>query len=164
MRDVGLQIRGGRIRCSRVASRPASRPVLRLALALACLIGLSACAPAEPAVRFDSVTVRPLVAETPQQHAEGLQGHSRSDVARGMLFVWLEPGVRTFVIKGVEFPLDLVYLDDRGTVVDVGRLSPDGPVESTGAHPATYVLEIEAGWARANGVEIGDESEVFLGK
>jgi len=131
---------------------------------LLCVLALAvaSCSPPATEVTFDSVTVRPLVAHTESQQVAGLQNHPSSDVARGMLFVWPESGTRPFVIKAVPHALDLVYLDDVGSVVDIGHIAPEGPLEYTSPHAARYVLEIEAGWAAAHDVEIGDRATLTI--
>lgn len=136
--------------------------LLRVVLQSLVLLALvPACTP-RTEVRFDSVVVHPLVAHTGAQQAVGLQNHPNSDIARGMLFVWTERAPRPFVIKRVPHALDLVYMDDLGRVVDIGRIAPEGPLEYTSPHAARYVLEIEAGWAQAHGVEVGDVADLTI--
>lgn len=115
-------------------------------------------------MRFEGVTARPLVADDPLERSTGLQGHDAADAARGMLFVWSEDGTRVFAEKDVAYPLDLVFIDGQGRVVDIASMAPDGPREASSANPARYVLEIEAGWAADHAIGIGDAAEVLLGR
>jgi uncharacterized membrane protein (UPF0127 family) len=140
--------------------RAASVAVL-LVLSAFALIG---CSHSEATVRIGAATTHPLVAATLVEQSRGLQGHSGSDIERGMLFVWDDEGIRRFALKAVDRPLDLIYLDADGTVLEVGSLAPNGPKEFTSAHPARYVLEIEAGWAEENRVKPGDRARINLGK
>jgi uncharacterized membrane protein (UPF0127 family) len=66
-------------------------------------------------------------------------------------------------MKGMRFPLDLVWIDgDR--VVDVTARVPNEPPGTPDAQlpvyspsrPANRVLEVNAGWAQRNGVKAGD--------
>jgi len=138
-------------------------PARLLAVAFVAL-ALVGCAQSEATVRIGPAKTHPLVADTLGEQVKGLQGHSSADVARGMLFVWDEEDVRRFALKGVEDPLDLVYFDADGTVLEIGTLAPGGPTESMSAHPAQYVLEIEAGWADEHGIKAGDRGTVVLGR
>jgi len=139
--------------------------VARVALAIAFgAFALAGCSHSEATVRIGSAATHPLVADTPVEQSQGLQGHSGSDIERGMLFVWDDEGIRHFVIKAVDRPLELIYLDADGTVLEVGSLAPRGSEEFTSAHPARYVLEIEAGWAEENGVKPGDRARIDLSK
>lgn len=125
---------------------------------------LAGCAHSEATVRVGAVATHPLVADTLVEQSQGLQGHSGGDIERGMLFVWADEGIRRFAIKAVDAPLDLIYFDADGTVLEVGSLAPEGPKEFTGARPARYVLEIEAGWAEEHDVESGDRGKITLGE
>lgn len=151
---------------SLVDMRPPT-PGLRAATAAALLLVISlsfaGCSHSEATVRIGAAATHPLVADTLVEQSQGLQGHSGSDIERGMLFVWDDEGIRRFAIKAVDRPLDLIYLDADGTVLEAGSLSPRGPKEFTSAQPARYVLEIEAGWAEDNGVKPGDRARIDLG-
>jgi uncharacterized membrane protein (UPF0127 family) len=67
-------------------------------------------------------------------------------------------------MKGMRFPLDLVWIDG-GRVVDVTARVPDQPPGTPDAElpvyapsrPANRVLEVNAGWAARNGVRPGDK-------
>ncbi|MDP2232647.1 MAG: DUF192 domain-containing protein [Actinomycetota bacterium] len=140
----------------------ASRAGTLLALLVVLLPGLLGCAQSQAEVKFPLVELHPLVAQSSGARSQGLQGHDRGDAARGMLFVWPDEGVRTFSIKDVPYALDLVFMDGDGLVVAVDGLVPDSTVQAAGT--ARYVLEVEAGWVRANGVEVGDRAQVLLGR
>ena len=65
-------------------------------------------------------------------------------------------------MKGMRFPLDLVWIND-GRVVDVSANVPDQPGTPDAqlpiyspSNPANRVLEVNSGWAERNGVEPGD--------
>lgn len=129
---------------------------------LALLAGVSGCTSSQAVVKFPLVEVHPLVAQSPGERSLGLQGHNRQDIQRGMLFVWPDEGAREFNIKDVPYALDLVFLDNEGVVVAVDALAPGLADQAAGT--AQYVLEIEAGWVRANGIGVGDRAQVLLGR
>ncbi len=62
---------------------------------------------------------------------------------------------------GMQFPIDTVFLDKKYKVVDVcANLNP-GSMASH--HQARYVLELKAGEAERNKIEIGEQLSVRFG-
>lgn len=111
------------------------------------------------AVLPDGFTVRLDLALTPEEIANGLMFRPSLPPDRGMLFLFTEERYPSFWMKNTLIPLDLVFLDPAGGVVDV---IPD--VQPCAADPCpTYspdasalaVLELGAGGARKHGVEPG---------
>jgi uncharacterized membrane protein (UPF0127 family) len=140
----------------------------RIGLVLA-LLALAGCGSSESktaqtvAVEVGAARVRAEVAATAAERERGLSGRASLAEDRGMLFVFPDRGQRAFWMKGMRFPIDIVWMDrDRVTGVE-----PDVPVpvgdqlplyRSPG--PADRVLEVRAGWAARHGVERGDLVEV----
>ena len=79
-----------------------------------------------------------------------------------MLFVYDAEAQLSFWMKGTLIPLDILFLDSHGVVVDVQTMTPQlGAPNSdlltyTSARPARYALEMNAGLAEALGVVPGD--------
>lgn len=140
------------------------RLAVRAGIAVAAIVALQlvACGHTQGSVHLAGARLSPLVADSRTERYQGLQGHPASDVARGMLFVWPDEGARQFAIKGVRYPLDLLFLDKDGRVLEIGALSPKGPTQAGCAGAVHYVLEIRAGWVEAHGVEVGDTAEISL--
>ncbi len=99
------------------------------------------------------------VARTPRERQRGLSGREPLEWNEGMLFVFEEPRPLVFWMKDMRFPLDMIWVRE-GKVIGVSENVPlfeNGIVaqrRSPGA--ADRVLEVRAGWARANGVRTGD--------
>ena len=99
------------------------------------------------------------LALTPQEISTGLMFRPSLPDNRGMVFLFEAPRVPGFWMKNTLIPLDLVFLDESGTVVDViadvppcaADPCPNYPPSS----PASAVLEINAGAAATHGVEVG---------
>ena len=99
------------------------------------------------------------LALTPEEISTGLMFRPSLPENRGMLFLFDEPRTPAFWMKNMLIPLDLVFLDGTGTVVDViadvqpcaAEPCPNYPPSS----PALAVLEIGAGVASAHGLETG---------
>ncbi|MEX2043581.1 MAG: DUF192 domain-containing protein [Patescibacteria group bacterium] len=114
-------------------------------------------------VRIDQAKLRADVAVSREKLAKGLMGAEPLPDDQGMLFVYEEPSTPRIWMKGVSFPIDIVWISgDTVTQVtpgvpppkpgaadaDLPRYSPDGPVDK--------VLEVDAGWARRHSVQSGD--------
>jgi uncharacterized membrane protein (UPF0127 family) len=99
------------------------------------------------------------LALTPEEISNGLMFRPSLPENRGMLFLFDQPRLPAFWMKNTLIPLDLVFLDGTGVVVDViadvqpcaAEPCPNYPPAS----PALAVLEIGAGVATAHGIEIG---------
>jgi uncharacterized membrane protein (UPF0127 family) len=117
---------------------------------------------AAPQAVFGSVTVAMEVARTDTERQRGLGGHAPLGETDGMLFVFERPSFHAFWMKGMLFPLDLMWIEN-GQVVYVERNAPNYPPETSDrvlpiyAPPAlaTYVLEVNAGFADRYGIGEG---------
>lgn len=79
----------------------------------------------------------------------------------GMLFVFPDSAPRTFWMRNTLVPLDLIFLDDQGRVINVEEAPP--MVERPGFHSdraARYVLELNRGWCSRHGLQAGDRIEI----
>jgi len=93
--------------------------------------------------------VKAEVAADEKSREHGLSGRASLAEGRGMLFVYPDRQVRTFWMKGMRFPIDIIWIA-RGRITGVERDAPV-PVGSVPLYssrvPADHVLEVPAGWA-----------------
>ena len=146
----------------------------RVLVVLAAALVLAACGengdPAapepRPVVRVGDATVRVEVAADEASRRRGLSGRRTLGRDDGMLFV-LPDDSPSFWMKGMRFPLDIVWIDGN-RVVDVSAdvPAPAGPGAGLPTYspdrPADRALEVNAGWAARHGVEPGDTVRVRL--
>jgi uncharacterized membrane protein (UPF0127 family) len=107
----------------------------------------------------DGFMVSLELAATLEETTTGLMFRPSLPENRGMLFLFDEPRFPAFWMKNTLIPLDLVFLDGSGKIVDViadvqpcaAEPCPRYPPSS----PALAVLEIAAGGAAAHGLEAG---------
>jgi uncharacterized membrane protein (UPF0127 family) len=111
-------------------------------------------------IRLDGVPVEVVVAETAAERLRGLQGSDPLGDGEGMLFVWEESGSRTFAMKDVSFPIDVIFFDESLQVSAIEPLDPGDTRRVTSPGPAPYVLETAQGWADEAGISIGDTLDV----
>jgi uncharacterized membrane protein (UPF0127 family) len=82
----------------------------------------------------------------------------RLEPDHGMLFLFPYPDVLKFWMHNTYIPLDMIFMDGRRRIVYIEENAepltdaPRGPNSST-----QYVLEVQGGFARREGVEPGSE-------
>src|SRR3989344_4269393 len=89
--------------------------------------------------------------------SRGLGGRDALAENEGMLFLCLPDPYQKFWMKEMSFPIDIVWIDERFTVLGVThRVSPESfPDVFTPARPAAHVLEVNAGVAEKYGITAG---------
>ncbi|MCA9351736.1 DUF192 domain-containing protein [Patescibacteria group bacterium] len=98
------------------------------------------------------------VADDPAERSIGLSNHDNLAPDEAMLFFFDQPGAHSFWMKDMAFPIDIVWLGDQGEVLFVvPDADPSGyPKIYTPPVPATYVIELVAGFASDHGIETGN--------
>ncbi len=96
---------------------------------------------------------------TPAARVHGLSGRVSLPVDHGMLFVFSSPGIYSFWMNEMRFPLDILWIS-QGIVVDEATLSvPTSTIDGIPTHTpevlADTVLELNAGMAEKLGLTIG---------
>jgi len=115
-------------------------------------------------VRYDGDSLTVEVADTPETRAEGLADRDSLAHDSGMLFDLGSAGTTSFWMKGMRFPLDMVWIDANQRVVGVtGNVPPPrgSPAEQLPLYPSPdstrYVLELNAGVASERGLDKGTQ-------
>ena len=123
--------------------------------------------PADPQGRFRLARARiafpdsgaSVDAELARGVAEGERGlmyRKAMGEDEGMFFFIDERKVQTFWMHNTCIPLDMLFVDDDGTIVGIVESAPvldDG--ERRVDCPSRYVLEVNAGWVRRHNVKPG---------
>jgi uncharacterized membrane protein (UPF0127 family) len=74
-----------------------------------------------------------------------------------MLFVMPEVAHQVFCMRGMRFPLDLIWIVE-GRVAGITRNVPSTfPGELPSPQPVNYVLEVPGGFAAKYGIKTGDQ-------
>jgi len=130
-------------------------------------LGSAGTAGLGPRVIFPSVTVSVELARTEAEHTKGLGGHAPLGEREGMLFIFDHPALYAFWMKGMTFPLDILWIEGDKVVHLEQNLPapPPGAADSqlpvyTPAVPAQYVLEVNAGFARRYGILPGTSATI----
>lgn len=98
------------------------------------------------------------VADTEKTRMQGLSGVEQLGITEGMWFVFPQVGYYAFWMKDMNFPIDIIWIDENFIIIDrVVNVSPDTyPKTFTSSGPVKYVLEIPAGTADLHGFTIGE--------
>lgn len=107
-----------------------------------------------------SIAVR--VADTDKERHDGLSGFISLPEGQGMLFSFPQVGIYPFWMKGMKFPLDILWIDSNGVIVDeIIAMDPSSYPESyTPKAPAQFVLELPANTARRDGFVVGSSIQI----
>jgi len=106
-------------------------------------------------------TVNAAIAETRDQRYLGLSDAETLPEGAGMLFVFPEPRESlTFVMREMDFGIDIVYADGEGKIVEIHNAPAPGPNEDGNdqRYPGSgrYVLEVPYEWSDRHDVAVGD--------
>lgn len=89
----------------------------------------------------------------------GLQGRTALDAKAGMVFAFTDEGHHPFWMKDTKIPLDIIWIDQGGQVVDIKAHAPpclkNPCAVYSSSSPAMYVLEVNAGTAEKAGIKPG---------
>ena len=119
------------------------------------------------------------IARSPSERSRGLSGRDSlpkfglkpdgSAVEGGMLFQFEKPGIYSFWMKGMRFPIDIIWLKG-GRVVYIVKNAPEPagvasdlelPVYTSPAE-ADAILEVNAGMAERYGISVDDPAEIIF--
>lgn len=101
------------------------------------------------------------IAENDHTRERGLMYRKSMDQERGMIFLFDQRIDHTFWMKNTCIPLDMLFIDDDGVIVGIEENVPTMNKESRSVGCASrYVLEVNAGWTRKNGVKAGQHVEL----
>lgn len=97
------------------------------------------------------------MAETSVEIKKGLMFRESLDKDKGMLFIFKDSAIRTFWMKNTYIPLDIIFIDENFTILNIDENVPSCIKEPCQTYsslkPAKYVLEINRGVSKENGLK-----------
>ncbi len=96
------------------------------------------------------------LADSDAERERGLMYRTSLPEEQGMLFSWTDERVRTFWMHNTCIPLDMLFITKDGFIAGIQEQVPvlnDQP--RSVPCPASYVLEVNAGYCRTHGVSPG---------
>jgi uncharacterized membrane protein (UPF0127 family) len=114
----------------------------------------------ENGTRLGNVTVE--LAETPDERYTGLSEHESLGEDEGMLFVYGSEATRTFVMRSMSFPIDIVFVGANGRITQIHHATVEDDNEDLTRYNGVgrWVLEVPYNWTTEHGVEVGDRVRV----
>lgn len=100
--------------------------------------------------------IRVEVARTEREKAKGLMFRESLGKDEGMLFIYDREEMLSFWMKNTRIPLSIAFIDQQGRIVDIQDMEPFSLRTRVSARPAQYALEVNQGWFKKNGIDVGD--------
>jgi len=102
-------------------------------------------------------------ARTESEHRTGLSFQSTLKANEGLLFIFKESSVGGIWMKDMNFPIDVLWLDEHLKVnfLKENFLPSSYPEIVYPLSPSRYILEIPAGFVRTHQIKIGDSLKIF---
>jgi uncharacterized protein len=112
-----------------------------------------------PTLTINNETIKVELANTLETRIQGLSGRDELAQDSGMLFIFDEPGFHSFWMKDMLFALDIIWIDDQLTVVDMHKnITPETfPEAFRPTKPAQLVLEVNTGFIENYNIQQGDQ-------
>lgn len=97
------------------------------------------------------------VATTPGQMEQGLMFRRSLAPEAGMIFDYSAPSMASMWMKNTLIPLDMLFVDAQGRVINIHERAIPGSLEPiSAAAPARAVIELNGGTAARLGIKPGD--------
>lgn len=117
---------------------------------------------AATAVVINNHRVNVEVAVSDLEKSAGLSNRAQLDQNAGLVFFYNQPTIPTFWMKGMSFPIDIIWIY-RSKVVEIEKNLPADD-SSTSYSPSSKIdaaLEVNAGWSETNNIKIGDKVSYY---
>ena len=100
----------------------------------------------------DKLVMAEVVA-SPEKLYLGLSHRDRLPEGHGMLFVMPKREYQHFCMRGMRFPIDIIWLASDRVVGVTADLAPSEPGVFSSPEPVSLVLEVPGGWCRRHNVK-----------
>lgn len=103
------------------------------------------------------------IADSEEERGQGLSGVKALAQNEGKLFVFDTPGMYGFWMKDMNFPIDIVWIDETMTIVGISEnISPQSyPAVFYPPQQSKYVLEINSGESVRNSLNRGTKLKLL---
>jgi uncharacterized membrane protein (UPF0127 family) len=114
-------------------------------------------------VVLGTAVVRAQIVDTPESRKNGLSNREPLKEDEGMLFIFEEMEDHGIWMKDMKFSIDILWLNEYGEVLHyVEEASPDSyPEVFSASQNSKYVLEIQAGSIKREGIKLGDKIDLY---
>ncbi len=115
-----------------------------------------------PVTLPDGTVIKAEVLYKPADMARGAMFRDSLPEGQGLLFLHRTPGRYSYWMFQVKIPLDIIWMDPKGRVVEVSENTPPCPGQAStcgnygGTVDSAIVLEVPGGYARKHGIAKGE--------
>jgi uncharacterized membrane protein (UPF0127 family) len=110
------------------------------------------------------VKIKTEIAKTPSTRERGLQFRDSLDENSGMFFVFEKSRKLCFWMMNTKIPLEILFISDDFEILDIKKMTPFSLDPVMSHSECRYALELNDGFCKKNGIEIGDFIKVDLDK
>lgn len=112
-------------------------------------------------------TIKVEMAETQQEHEQGLMFRKKLNTNEGMLFIFPDEQTRSFWMKNTLIDLDIGYFNKQKVLIDIQQMKAENsvmqlhPPSYPSKQPAMYALEMAKGWFKKNNFPVGTALKII---
>lgn len=114
-------------------------------------------------IHISEIIINAEVADSADARKKGLGGRENLPANSGMLFIFPKADYFNFWMKGMKFPIDIIWIEDNKIVSitknvpapETGTVDADLPIY-TSSEPIDSALEVNAGFSDLHDIKIGD--------
>lgn len=112
-------------------------------------------------VQIKDLAIKAEIALLPQDHYQGLSGRDSLCSDCGLLFVFPDKQIRSFIMRDMNFPLDIIFIEN-GVIKNISASASqhDSTTIYFSQGAADQVLEINAGLSASYGLTPGDQVNI----
>lgn len=105
------------------------------------------------------------VAKTKDQRIRGLSGRTSMGASQGMIFIFENPKILNFWMKGTLIPLTLIYIDEEYRIFQIINMEPEekrrgGYRLFPSSKPSRYALEVPQDWMKGRSIKVGMKVDI----
>lgn len=116
-------------------------------------------------IEINSNKIYVEIAENPEKQYKGLSFREKLAQDQGMLFVFDNKQIRSFAMRNMSFPLDIIWINENKIVKIDKNLPPEGRITShtyTSQEAIDRVLEVNGGLSDKLDIKTGDSINYYL--
>jgi hypothetical protein len=114
----------------------------------------------------DETPITAELALTDLERARGLMYRDAIYADQGMLFVFSVEGYHSFWMKNMNFPIDILWLDEDKRIVHIEEQVPPCQTRDCPSYapelPGMYVLELKAGMVKCHNLQLQQRIDFVL--
>ena len=113
-----------------------------------------------PNVVIGNKLIQVTIADELDEQLRGLSKRQFLQDGQGMLFIFKKAKVRNFWMKNMDFPIDIIWLNNNKIINISKELPPeeDHPQNTySSIYPVNFVLEVPSGYVQNNNISKGNK-------